>query len=270
MAKTAKKSKTAPKATPKKGVAAKPKPKAPAKPGAKPAKPAAKPAKSAPVKVIAKVEAPAQAAPAASNGVAAGTASAGGSRPKPKGITIVTPKPVKKPKVKKPLVMPSLGTPLLKPGKKFKPLIASGPDAPSTVRLGTGVSTEKAKTHLPKKELERYRGILLRKRAELIGDVSSMEGEALRGSSGSLSHLPQHMAEQGSDAYEQALSLDLAQVDRNLVREIDDALGRIEAGSYGVCALTGKPISKERLDELPWTRFSIEAARERERRSFRL
>lgn len=192
-------------------------------------------------------------------------------RPKPKGITIVTPKPMKKPKIKKPLVMPLLGQPLLKPGaKRPKPLIASGPNAPSLDRMGTGPSTGEKKTHLPKKELERYRGVLLRKRAELIGDVSSMENEALRGgNSGSLSHLPQHMADQGSDAYEQALSLDLAQVDRNLVREIDEALARIEAGSFGVCMLTGKPISKERLDELPWTRFTIEAARERERRSFR-
>lgn len=297
MAKAAKKSKPAAKVLPKKGaVPAKPKPKpTPKRPAAKPPlKVAPKPVASAkgvtkldakpvakldakPVSKVAAPKAPLKpevsaatpaiepAASAALNGAAAK------DRPKPKGITIVTPKPMKKPKIKKPLVMPSLGQPLLKPGaKRPKPLIASGPNAPSLDRMGAGPSTALKKTHLPKKELDRYRGILLRKRAELIGDVSSMEGEALRGgNSGSLSHLPQHMADQGTDAYEQALSLDLAQVDRNLVREIDEALGRIEAGSFGVCMLTGKPISKERLDELPWTRFTIEAARERERRSFR-
>jgi RNA polymerase-binding transcription factor DksA len=75
------------------------------------------------------------------------------------------------------------------------------------------------------------------------------------------------MAEQGSDAYGQSLSLDLAAADRRLIREIDDALARIAAGTYGVCELTGKPIKVERLEELPWARYSIEAARELERRT---
>jgi RNA polymerase-binding transcription factor DksA len=96
-----------------------------------------------------------------------------------------------------------------------------------------------------------------------------MEGEALQASSGSLSHLPQHTADQGSDAYDQSLSLGLAQVDRNLIKEIDDALLRIQKGTFGMCEITGKPINRERLDELPWTRYSIEGARERERRAMR-
>ncbi|MBL8990759.1 MAG: TraR/DksA C4-type zinc finger protein, partial [Phycisphaerae bacterium] len=108
----------------------------------------------------------------------------------------------------------------------------------------------------------------LKKRSDLVGDVSRMEGEALRGNSGSLSHTPQHIAEQGSEAYEQSLALDLASVDRTLIREIDDALKRIDDGTFGICQLSGKPISKERLEELPWTRYSIEAAREHERRSY--
>jgi DnaK suppressor protein len=74
------------------------------------------------------------------------------------------------------------------------------------------------------------------------------------------------MAEQGSDTFEQSLSLDLAQVDRNLLREIDAALKRIDDGTYGICELTGKTIPPERLEELPWARYSIEAARELERR----
>ncbi|MGD9688229.1 MAG: TraR/DksA family transcriptional regulator [Phycisphaerales bacterium] len=208
------------------------------------------------------------AAPTASNSPAAPHPSAAGDRPRPKGITIVG-KPVqKKPKVKKPIVMPNLGAPLLKPGgKKPKPLIASGPNAPAQHAGGRGLDTSKFKSHLPRKELDRYREILLRKRAELVGDVRTMEGQALQSSSGSLSHLPQHVADQGSDAYDQSLSLGLAQVDRNLIKEIDDALSRIVAGTFGICEVTGKPISAVRLDELPWTRVSIEGARERERRS---
>jgi RNA polymerase-binding transcription factor DksA len=95
-----------------------------------------------------------------------------------------------------------------------------------------------------------------------------MEDEALRQNSGSLSNLPQHMAEQGSDTCDQSLSLDLAQVDRNLIKEIDDALRRIEDGSYGICLRTGKRISAERLAEVPWAKYTIEAAREMERQPF--
>lgn len=175
---------------------------------------------------------------------------------------------MKRPKIKKQFVMPSLGEPLIKAGKKPKPLIASGPNAPTVDRRTHTAPTHDKKTHLNKKELDRYREILTRKRAELVGDVSKMEGEALTGNSGSLSHLPQHVADQGSDTYEQSLSLGLAQVDRNLIKEIDDALARIENMTFGVCEMTGKPINKERLEELPWTRYSIEAARAKERRQF--
>jgi DnaK suppressor protein len=164
------------------------------------------------------------------------------------------------------IVMPVLGSPLIKPGSVRKPLIASGPNAPRPRNLSANDGKPR-KTPYDKRELAKFKAILLRKRAELVGDVSTMETEALKGNSGSLSHVPQHMAEQGSDVYGQSLSLDLAAADRRLIKEIDDALKRIDAGTYGVCELTGKPIRAERLEELPWARYSIEAARELERRS---
>lgn len=116
------------------------------------------------------------------------------------------------------------------------------------------------------KQLRDYRAMLVLKRAEIIGDVASMESSALRGGeSGSLSHLPQHMADQGSDAYDQSLALDLAASQRSLLKEIDAAIARIDNKTYGICELHGKPINKERLKNTPWARFSIEAARELER-----
>lgn len=234
----------------------------------------AKPAPAAPAKLGTKPPAPAVAAtpapiPAPTGSLAAAAAAAAG-KAKPKGITIVTPRPMRKPKVKKALEMPSLGAPLLGPGsKKIKPLIPSGPNVrPVAAISGKPADDSRPKSPFPAKDLARYRDVLLRKRRELVGDVSKLETEALGGSSGSLSHVPQHMAEQGTETFDQSLSLDLAQVDRNLIREIDDALTRIERGTFGICEMTGKPISKERLEELPWTRFSIEAARERERRAY--
>jgi RNA polymerase-binding transcription factor DksA len=196
------------------------------------------------------------------------TEAAGGDKKAPrKGITIVNPKPAKKPKAP-PVQFPSLGGPLIGPGSPVrKPLIASGPNAPPPNASLASDGGKPKKSPFDKRQLAKFKAILLRKRAELAGDVATMENEALMGQSGSLSHLPQHMAEQGSDAYGQSLSLDLAAADRRLIREIDDALARIEAGTYGICELTGKPIRAERLEELPWARYSIEAARELERRS---
>lgn len=125
--------------------------------------------------------------------------------------------------------------------------------------------TKLTKSPFSKKELEEFREMLLVKRRQIEGDVNSMESEALGGSSGSLSHLPQHMADQGTDTFDQSLALDLAASQRGLLREIDAALKRIEEGTYGICDELGKPIAVERLRHTPWARYCIEAARAHER-----
>ncbi len=116
-------------------------------------------------------------------------------------------------------------------------------------------------TPLPEKQLEEFQTMLIEKRDQVVGDVSSMEKEALGGDGGSLSRLPQHMADQGTDTYDQSLNLDLAASQRGIVKEIDAALSRIANRTYGVCELLGKPIGIDRLRNAPWTRYSIEAAR---------
>lgn len=121
------------------------------------------------------------------------------------------------------------------------------------------------KSPLSKKERDHYKEILMLKRAQLVGDVTTMETEALTGGgSGSLSSLPQHMADAGSDTYDQSLNLDLAAGQRKLLREIDGALARIADNTFGICEYLGTPISPERLENTPWARYSIEGAREME------
>jgi RNA polymerase-binding protein DksA len=186
-----------------------------------------------------------------------------------KGITIVTPKPPAKKSgkslepYKSPI--PSLAT---AGGMPRRPLIASGPKNRLPDQLTPIDDASRLKSPFGKKDLAAFRDILLAKRAQLLGDVQRMEDDALRSGSGGLSNLPQHLAEQGSDTSDQSLSLGLAETDRKLIKEIDAALDRIEAGTYGCCELTGKPISRERLEELPWARYSIEAARQVERLNF--
>lgn len=120
---------------------------------------------------------------------------------------------------------------------------------------------------LASRELEHYRELLLLKRRELVGDMSAMEREALRSTtSTNLSNLPLHMADMGTDNYEQEFTLGLVEKDRQLLREINNALAKIQDGTYGLCEGTGKPISKTRLEAQPWAKFSIEFARQIERK----
>ncbi len=194
-------------------------------------------------------------------------------KPARKGITIVSDRPKRRRSSPKPPTskFPPTGDRLLGPGSPVrKPLIPSGPSRAAEAaaeRAATERSGKKIKSPFTKRELDKFRQILLAKRAELFGDMSTMESGALRSESGGLSHTPQHIAEQGSDSYDQSLSLDLAAADRRLIMEIDDALKRIADKTFGICELTGNPIRKTRLEELPWARYSIEAARELERRS---
>lgn len=129
--------------------------------------------------------------------------------------------------------------------------------------------TRVTKSPFDKKELAEFKEMLLVKRRQIEGDVNAMESEALSGGGGgALSHLPQHMADQGTDTFDQSLALDLAASQRGLLKEIDDALARIEAGTYGICEEMGKPIGVERLRHTPWAKFCIEAARQHERAAY--
>ena len=117
---------------------------------------------------------------------------------------------------------------------------------------------------LTAKEVEHFRDLLLQKRRELIGDVNSIEDEALRKSrldaAGDLSSMPIHMADIGTDNYEQEFSLNLLDGERKILKKINDALDRIINKVYGVCEGTGNRISKQRLEARPWTRYCIEYA----------
>ncbi len=185
-----------------------------------------------------------------------------------KGITIVSDKPARrsKPAASKAAKFPPPGPRLLGPGSKLrKPLIPSGPSAREAATEEAAPSRRK-KTPFTKKQLDKYKEILIIKRNELIGDVTQMESDALRSNSGGLSNTPQHLAEQGSDSADQSLNLNLAAADRRLIKEIDAALARIVDRTYGLCELTNEPISVDRLEELPWARYSVEAARQLELR----
>jgi len=133
-----------------------------------------------------------------------------------------------------------------------------------TSRKKTSQSRAK-KTRLTAGDTERFKQMLLEKRREIVMNVNEMEDEALKKSrldaSGDLSSMPIHMADIGTDNYEQEFALGLMDSERKLLKEIDDALERIEQGVYGTCEATGKPIAKARLEAKPWARYCVEYAR---------
>ncbi len=129
-------------------------------------------------------------------------------------------------------------------------------------------STRKKIGSLSAEDLEYFKQMLRKKRGEIVGDVNEMEDEALRKSrqdaSGDLSSMPIHMADIGSDNYEQEFALGLMDSERKMLKAIDDALFRINEKTYGICEATGKPIQRARLEAKPWARYSVEYARKLE------
>jgi DnaK suppressor protein len=130
------------------------------------------------------------------------------------------------------------------------------------------VRSKPARTKLTAEDLAEFRAMLLEKRAQLVGDVQQLQDETLSNSrqeaTGDLSSMPIHMADIGSDNWDQEFNLVLLQNERGLLREIDEALARIEDGTFGLCLATGKPISKTRLRAKPWAKYCIEYARLKE------
>lgn len=124
------------------------------------------------------------------------------------------------------------------------------------------------KGHLTAAELDHFKEMLLEKRREILKNVSEIEQEALKKSrldaTGDLSSMPIHMADLGTDNYEQEFVLGLMDSERKLLHEIDDALQRMEEGTYGICEGTGKFIPKARLRAQPWARYCVEYARKLE------
>jgi DnaK suppressor protein len=114
-------------------------------------------------------------------------------------------------------------------------------------------------------DLDAYRQQLLDLRSRLRGDVSHLTTEALRNTggeaSGSLSNTPIHMADLGTDNFEQECTLGLIENEEQALDEIAAALDRIDQHTFGHCEECQKEIPKSRLHALPYTRHCVECAR---------
>ena len=117
-------------------------------------------------------------------------------------------------------------------------------------------------------ELEAFRHTLETLRSRLRGDLDQMTDEALRrnitNGSGNLSNVPLHMADVGTENYDQEFTLELIENEQETLDQIQSALGRIDAGTFGRCEECKGPIAKPRLQAIPYTAYCIECARKLE------
>ena len=140
----------------------------------------------------------------------------------------------------------------------------------SKKKKGPAKTTAKKEGKLKKAELAHFQELLLTKRREILLNVLDIGNGALKKSrqdaSGDLSMMPVHMADIGTDTFEQEFSIELMEGERKLLREIDEALQRIEEKTYGLCEGTGNQIPRARLEAKPWAKYCVEYARELESR----
>ena len=119
-------------------------------------------------------------------------------------------------------------------------------------------------------ETKAFKATLQAMRARLRGDVTTMADAALRKtrseSSGDLSSMPIHMADIGSDNFEQEFTLSLMENDGGTLTQIEASLERIEEGTYGQCEECGVRIPKTRLNAIPYATLCIRCAEQQEQK----
>lgn len=109
-------------------------------------------------------------------------------------------------------------------------------------------------------DMKVYKERLTLLRSRLRNDVESMTDEALGSENAEPSHMPIHMAELGSDNFEQEFTLSLLATEEDTLGLIDKALERIENKSYGKCEGCGGVIPKTRLNALPHAPLCVKCA----------
>src|ERR1700674_947998 len=110
---------------------------------------------------------------------------------------------------------------------------------------------------------------LLQLRDAMVDSMAGVAQDTLRSrAEGSeASAFGMHQADAGSDAYDRDFALSLLSQEQDALYEIDQALKRIELGTYGKCEMSGKPISHARLEAIPFARFTVECQSQLEKQT---
>jgi RNA polymerase-binding transcription factor DksA len=163
-------------------------------------------------------------------------------RPKPKSKAAPLPKVSRKPAAKAPVKIPAKPEP-----------VAPSNGASRHVKLSGFALRQKAR--------------LLDLRDHFLDQMQSVAQDSLRSraENNEASAVGQHQADAGSDAYEKDFALSLLSQEQDALYEIEEALKRIENGSYGVCEMSNKLIPHARLEAIPFARFTVECQQQLEK-----
>jgi DnaK suppressor protein len=107
---------------------------------------------------------------------------------------------------------------------------------------------------VPKKELEKYRRLLQEKKTALLAELAKTKNAEEETTEEST----QDIADKAVSSYTREFLYSLNDSERNTVQQIDQALARIEDGSYGFCQNCGNPMSEKRLIAIPWSRHCVD------------
>ncbi len=163
------------------------------------------------------------------------------AKPAPKAALKRAPKPAAKPKAAKPA---KAGKVSAKPVATQRP--TTRPDPKKPVKL----------TPFLKQQRER----LMALRDSILDSMAGVAKDTLRSrpEGSEASAFGMHQADAGSDAYDKDFALSLLSQEQDALYEIEEAIKRVDAGTYGVCEMSGKPIPHPRLEALPFARFTVQ------------
>ena len=125
---------------------------------------------------------------------------------------------------------------------------------------------------LSKQQLKQFRQLLITEHAKFAGEIKSIAqdtSKSPREGSGDLSAYTIHMADMAADTYERELSMNIVSSEQEILYQIDDALKRLDDGSFGICQQCNKPISMSRLKAVPYASLCIECQRVKEQKTKR-
>ena len=117
-------------------------------------------------------------------------------------------------------------------------------------------------------DTDRIREVLVTERARVAAAIAYLEKEnpgSLEEETGELTSSDNHMGDIATETYDREMDFTLAEADEHVLRQIDAAIARLDAGTYGACRTCGKPIGDERLEAKPWADQCIDCRRREER-----
>jgi RNA polymerase-binding protein DksA len=126
------------------------------------------------------------------------------------------------------------------------------------------------KKKLSKKDLTAFKKLILKRKEEILDDIKHISDDTLKKSqkdaSGDISGYTYHMADVATDTYDREFSLGLASNDREMLYAYEDALKKLEEGTFGVCEECNNVIAKTRLKAVPYAPLCVKCQAKKEKK----